>query len=217
MPNEYKTIYKGGNCEISEKKSRFIANTLPIQNEEEAIAFIELMKKKYWDAKHHCFAYVIGEHNEIQRCSDDGEPNGTAGRPILDVLVGEGIHNSIIVVTRYFGGTLLGTGGLVRAYSGAAKASLTESTIIIKKSGFILSVIIDYTGAGKIQYILGQRDLKILESAYTEQVNMKILVPQEEKESIISEITDGTNGRAVIEEVGSCFFAYINNEWKIFS
>ena len=122
---EYKIVYCGGEGEIVEKKSRFIATVKPVDSEEEASAFIAEMKKKYWDARHNCSAFVIGEHNEIQRSSDDGEPAGTAGHPMLDVLLGEGIHNTAVVVTRYFGGTLLGTGGLIRAYTNAAKEALS--------------------------------------------------------------------------------------------
>ena len=111
----YKIVHRGGQGEIVEKKSRFIATVCPVMSEEEAISFIEKTKKKYWDARHNCHAFVIGERNEISRCSDDGEPSGTAGKPMLDVLLGAGVHNVCVVVTRYFGGTLLGTGGLVRA------------------------------------------------------------------------------------------------------
>ena len=103
-----KILYKGGEGELIEKKSRFIATTRPVESEEEALAFIAEMKKKYWDATHNCSAFVIGDRQQIQRCSDDGEPQGTAGRPMLDVLLGEDIHNMAVVVTRYFGGTLLG-------------------------------------------------------------------------------------------------------------
>ena len=120
----YQTIYRGGEGEITEKKSRFIATVIPVNEEEKALEFIEAMKKKYWDATHNCSAYVIGERGETKRCSDDGEPSGTAGRPMLDVLEGEGLRNVAVVVTRYFGGTLLGTGGLVRAYSSAVRAGL---------------------------------------------------------------------------------------------
>ena len=102
-------------AEIIEKKSRFIANLKPVETEEEAITFIEQLKKKYWDTRHNCYAYVIGENNELQRFSD-GEPGGTAGKPMLEVLLGEEVHNVVVIVTRYFGGVLLGTGGLVRAY-----------------------------------------------------------------------------------------------------
>ena len=114
--NKYKVVYKGGEAEIVEKKSRFIATVQPVQSEEEAAAFIGVMKKKYWDASHNCSAFTVGKNHELTRCSDDGEPSQTAGRPMLDVLLREDIHNAAVVVTRYFGGTLLGTGGLVRAY-----------------------------------------------------------------------------------------------------
>ncbi len=128
------------------KKSRFIANVVPVSSEEEAEEFIESMKKKYWDARHNCYAYIIGERGEIKRFSDDGEPGGTAGKPILEVLAGEGITNAAIVVTRYFGGTLLGTGGLVRAYGAAAKEGLSASAVINKIPGMRLSITTDYTG-----------------------------------------------------------------------
>ena len=157
MLSQYKTVYKGGEGEIVEKKSRFIATVVPVHSEEEALKFVEAMKKKYWNATHNCYAYVIGENHELQRYSDDGEPGGTAGKPMLDVLIGEEIHNAAIVVTRYFGGTLLGTGGLVRAYSAAAKQGLASSVIITKNPGVKLRLATDYAGLGKIQYILGQR------------------------------------------------------------
>ena len=118
-----------------EKKSRFIATVRLVEKEEDALAFIEEMKKKYWDARHNCYAYSIGEHREFTRCSDDGEPSGTAGRPMLDVILGEDIYNVAVVVTRYFGGVLLGTGGLVRAYSGAVQAGLGASKVIEKHHG----------------------------------------------------------------------------------
>ena len=130
MEQGIKILYEGGIGELEEKKSRFIASTLPIASQEEALEFIEKKKKQYWDARHNCYAYVLGDHHEIQRFSDDGEPGGTAGKPMLDVLLGENIHNMVVVVTRYFGGTLLGTGGLVRAYSGAAKEGLANSVVI---------------------------------------------------------------------------------------
>lgn len=130
-----KTVYAGGEGEIVEKKSRFIATVRPVSSEEEAVAFINEMKKKYWDARHNCSAFVIGDRQEISRCSDDGEPAQTAGRPILDVLLKEEIHNVCVVVTRYFGGTLLGTGGLVRAYQKATQTGLENSVIIDKQIG----------------------------------------------------------------------------------
>ena len=196
MLSQYKTVYKGGEGEIVEKKSRFIATVVPVHSEEEALKFVEAMKKKYWNATHNCYAYVIGENHELQRYSDDGEPGGTAGKPMLDVLIGEEIHNAAIVVTRYFGGTLLGTGGLVRAYSAAAKQGLASSVIITKNPGVKLRLATDYAGLGKIQYILGQRGIKILDSIYTDKVEIAALVPLDVLEAVKAEIREGTTGQA---------------------
>ena len=212
MLSQYKTVYKGGEGEITEKKSRFIATLVPVHTEEEALKFIEAMKKKYWNATHNCFAYVIGEHDELQRCSDDGEPGGTAGKPMLDVLTGEEIHNAAIVVTRYFGGTLLGTGGLVRAYSSAAKQGLASSVIITKIPGVKLRLATDYAGLGKIQYIFGQRGIKILDSIYTDKVEIAALVPLDVLEAVKAEIREGTNGQAGMEEGEQCYFAEVSGE-----
>ena len=148
-----KTIYQGGSGEIVEKKSRFIATVEKIRTEEEALAFIAQQKKQYWDARHNCYAYVAGRNHGLQRCSDDGEPNGTAGRPMLEVLLRENIHDLVVVVTRYFGGILLGTGGLVRAYQKAVQEGLKNSIIIEKRPGKKLRIDTDYNGIGKIQYI----------------------------------------------------------------
>jgi len=149
MLESYKILWQGGTGELTEKKSRFIARTSPAESEEEAAAFIESVRRQYWDARHHCFAYVCGDRNQIQRYSDDGEPGQTAGRPILDVILGSGVHNICVVVTRYFGGTLLGTGGLVRAYSGAAKEGLKGSVIVEKCPGRLMKIAADYTDIGK--------------------------------------------------------------------
>lgn len=216
MLQEYKTVYEGREGEIIEKKSRFIATVKPVHSEDEALEFIETMRKKYWNATHNCFAYVIGERYEVQRCSDDGEPSGTAGKPMLDVLMGEELHDTAVVVTRYFGGTLLGTGGLVRAYQGATKAGLEESLIITKHAGLILKIGTDYTGLGKIQYILGQRKLSILDTLYTENVEIQVLVPTQEENAVVQEIIEATNGQAVIEKGDSCYFALLNKEVMTF-
>ena len=215
MLSEYKAVYQGGEGEIVEKKSRFIATVIPAGSEEEVLAFIESIRKKYWDARHHCFAYVIGERNELQRCSDDGEPSGTAGKPMLEVLLGEEIHNVAVVVTRYFGGTLLGTGGLVRAYSAATKQGLASSVIITKILGVKLCISTDYTGLGKIQYILGQRGLQILDSVYTDKVELEALIPEDELAAVKAEITEGTNGQAVMHEGVFCYFANIDGTVQV--
>ncbi|MEO2263635.1 YigZ family protein [Lachnospiraceae bacterium HCP28S3_F9] len=215
MLSEYKAVYQGGEGEIVEKKSRFIATVIPAGSEEEVLAFIESVRKKYWDARHHCFAYVIGERNELQRCSDDGEPSGTAGKPMLEVLLGEEIHNVAVVVTRYFGGTLLGTGGLVRAYSAATKQGLASSVIITKILGVKLCISTDYTGLGKIQYILGQRGLQILDSVYTDKVELEALIPEDELAAVKAEITEGTNGQAMMQEGEFCYFANIDGNVQV--
>ena len=205
---EYKIVYCGGEGEIVEKKSRFIATVKPVDSEEEASAFIAEMKKKYWDARHNCYVYSVGTNREFTRCSDDGEPAGTAGHPMLDVLLGEGIHNTAVVVTRYFGGTLLGTGGLVRAYSKSVQAGLAASTVLEKKKGFLLAMETDYSGIGKIQYLLGQRGLLITDSQYTDKVTVETLVPQEELVSVKEEITEGTNGKTVFAKEEPVAYAF---------
>lgn len=212
MLSEYRIAYKGGEGEIIEKKSRFVATVLPVDQEEEALEFIEKMKKKYWNATHNCYAYVIGERHEIQRYSDDGEPGGTAGRPMLDVLLGEDIHNVAVVVTRYFGGTLLGTGGLVRAYSSATKAGLASSLIITKIPGFKLWITTDYTGLGKIQYILGERKIPVLDTVYTDKVEMELILPAVQKEQVTDALTEGTNGKVQFGEEESCYYAEVDKE-----
>ena len=216
MTGEYKILYQGGTGEIVEKKSRFIATTKPVKSEEEALAFIEEMRKKYWDATHNCSAFVIGRDNKIQRCSDDGEPGQTAGKPMLDVLLGEGIHDACVVVTRYFGGTLLGTGGLVRAYSKAAQEGLLASRVVTKKPAKEIQITTDYNGVGKIQYIAGQMDIKALDSQYTEQVVFSFLVPLEMTESFISKVTEGTNGRSQIEEKSCVYYGISEKELILF-
>ena len=209
---QYKTGLEGGTGEIVEKKSRFIATVRPVKNEEEALAFLEEMRKKYWDARHNCYAYSIGKNREFTRCSDDGEPSGTAGRPMLDVILGEDIYNVAVVVTRYFGGVLLGTGGLVRAYSKAVQEGLAGSLVIEKKKGISLKVTTDYTGIGKIQYIAGERQIPILDSEYTDKVVLKLLVPDAETEAVQKAITEGTNGRAGMEKEKELYFAKVNGE-----
>ena len=209
---QYNTVLEGGTGEIVEKKSRFIATVRPVKNEEEALAFLEEMRKKYWDARHNCYAYSIGKNREFTRCSDDGEPSGTAGRPMLDVILGEDIYNVAVVVTRYFGGVLLGTGGLVRAYSKAVQEGLAGSLVIEKKKGISLKVTTDYTGIGKIQYIAGERQIPILDSEYTDKVVLKLLVPDAETEAVQKAITEGTNGRAGMEKEKELYFAKVNGE-----
>lgn len=212
MITEYKEAYEGGVGEIVEKKSRFIASTLPVTSEEQAITFIEQLKKKNWDATHNCFAYVIGANHEIQRFSDDGEPSGTAGKPILDVLLGEDIHNVVVVVTRYFGGTLLGTGGLVRAYSKSAKVGLESSKIISKKLGKKVLISMDYNNVGKLQYILAQMQIDTIDSIYKEDVELYVVVPMEQLDTLTKKVLEATSATARIEELETIYYAKLDGQ-----
>ena len=213
----YRVVYQGGEGEIVEKKSRFIATVKPVESEEEAVAFINEMKKKYWDARHNCSAFVIGEHQELTRCSDDGEPAQTAGRPMLDVLLKEGVTNVAVVVTRYFGGVLLGTGGLVRAYQKSVQEGLANAKIIEKRKGFLLYINTDYNGIGKLQYLFAQKEISILESEYGVDVKMTVLVPLERKEEIEKAVTEQTNGTAGLEWGDETIYAVIEKEVQLFS
>lgn len=216
MLETYKTVLEGGTGEIVEKKSRFIATVRPVESEKEAQAFLEETRKKYWDARHNCFACSVGTNREYTRCSDDGEPSGTAGRPMLDVILGEDVHNVAVVVTRYFGGILLGTGGLVRAYSRAVQEGLANSRMIEKRHGISLRVTTDYSGTGKIQYLAGERGMPVLDAQYTDQVVMKLLVPFEEAGRMKKAITEATSGRAGLEIEKELYFAVLDGEVYLF-
>lgn len=193
-------IKEGGQGEIVEKKSRFIATVLPIDTEEEALQYIEKIKKKYWDARHNCFAFVIGSNNEIQRCSDDGEPQGTAGKPILETLLNENLHNTLIVVTRYFGGTLLGTGGLVRAYGQSSKEGIRNSVIQKVCEGISFKLTVDYNSIGKIKYIMGLMGITDAQEEYGQNVVLSILMKKDEYNEFNTKVTDATGGKAVFED-----------------
>ncbi len=190
----------GGEGCYEEKKSRFLAAAYSIESEEEALAHIEAARKKYWDARHNCYAYVIGANNELMRFSDDGEPSGTAGKPILEVLTGRGIHNCLIVVTRYFGGTLLGTGGLVRAYQKASIDAVDNSTLARRTKGSRITVRTDYNSAGKLQYAAQKNGWLLEDIVYAADVSLIIAAPTQLCESVIKEATEITSGKADITE-----------------
>lgn len=213
----YQTVYQGAEAEIIEKKSRVIGHVFPVTSEEEALGIIEKTKKQYWDARHNCWAYVIGVEQVTERFTDDGEPGGTAGKPILEVIRGGKLHNILIIVTRYFGGTLLGTGGLVRAYTQSSQEALALSNIITVISGFKLQIITDYAGLGKIQYLLGQRGIAVYDSQYGENVCLTVIVAETEEKKLAAEITEATNGQAGIKREAECRFAKINGQMTVIS
>ncbi|MDE5698748.1 MAG: YigZ family protein [Lachnospiraceae bacterium] len=203
---DYVLLMKGAEAELVEKKSRFIATVRPVASEEEAAAFIEEMKKKYYDARHNCSAYVIGSRAQFTRSSDDGEPGGTAGRPMLEVLLGSGIRNIAAVVTRYFGGTLLGTGGLVRAYSGVLKEALAKCETARQHFGVRFRIKADYNAVGKIQHILAGKNVNVEDSIYAADVEMTVIAPIEEYDRLCKEIVEATSARAEIAEMERLYY-----------
>ncbi|MBE5967458.1 MAG: YigZ family protein [Lachnospiraceae bacterium] len=216
MVEAYKTILEGGSGEIVMKKSRFIATVHPVETEEAALEFIDAMKKKYWDATHNCSAYIIGTKNSIMHCSDDGEPSKTAGRPMLDILINHELTNLVVVVTRYFGGTLLGTGGLVKAYQSAAIEGLSQSKVITKQLGSRIQIVTDYNYIGKIQYYLAQANIPTLSSEYLDVVKLNVLVPPSLSKKLSQKIAELTNGSAALEDNGSVYYALLGDEVRLF-
>ncbi len=187
MKDAYKIITKNGTGEIVEKKSRFIGQAIAVTTAQEADEKIAEISKKYWDARHNCYAYIIGENSEFSKCSDNGEPSGTAGKPILEVIKGAGITNTLIVVTRYFGGVLLGTGGLVRAYTQAAQAALSDAETGDMVYATKLTVKVGYNMINNVQYYLAQNEINIADSRYEADVEFDICV----READVQKITDG--------------------------
>lgn len=201
---EMKILLQGGSGEIVEKKSRFIATVAKCETEDEANRFIAETKKKYWDARHNCVAFVIGSGAELTRCSDDGEPSGTAGRPMLEVLLGAQLRNVVVVVTRYFGGTLLGTGGLVRAYTQAVKEGIANSRIGYMRQGNRWEIETDYNDVGKILYILGQHGVEPVDSSYAQNVVLTVQLAVEQAQDLTKELVNATNGKVHIEKKEEC-------------
>lgn len=210
-------VYEGGVGEVEEKKSRFIASVQSVHSEEEALAFLAAKKKEYYDARHNCHAFVIGEGNQIQRCSDDGEPSGTAGRPMLEILLHEQLQDTIVVVTRYFGGTLLGTGGLVRAYQAAVQAGLAASRIAERRFGRELTVEAAYPDLDRLQRYATRQQLPVCDSVYAENVTLRLMVPEESCQTVLAELTDLTEGRARLSCKESEAYAEIDGKIIRFS
>ena len=207
------TIYRAERGEYTEKKSRFIADLFYVESEEQAEAALSRVRKEFYDARHHCSAFIIrkmqpkeelrdagsgknGAPQLIMRSSDDGEPQGTAGHPMLDVLSGAELVNVLAVVTRYFGGTLLGTGGLVRSYTKALQDALEKSILIERRNGIPLTVSADYTALGKLEYFFAKEELPALAKEYGGNVTETILVPAAELARVRKEITSLTGGKA---------------------
>ena len=200
MEKNVKICYSGGSGRIEEKKSVFIADVLPIHDEADATAFMDSIKKKYWDASHHCYAYILKGIPEIKKFSDAGEPSGTAGKPILDVIEGNHLEDVMIIVTRYFGGTLLGTGGLVRAYQGAAKEGINNSIILDKHDGELLTYVFDYDFYGKIQKFAEKEDINILNPEFTDKIKIQLAVDKSFSKNIIDKVEEMSAAKASLVE-----------------
>ncbi len=211
------TVYRGGTGEITVKKSRFIANVAAVETKEEAEEFIASLKKKYWDAKHNCSAYRISGPTITVHSSDDGEPSGTAGKPMAEVLEKEHILNACVVVTRYFGGVLLGTGGLIRAYTDALKEGLKDCILMTKKDGISAEFIAEYDEVGRLQYFYAQNDIRMVKCDYNEKVDFSLLIPVERFKDAEEEINRLTGGKRSLSNVEEVSYADADGElliWK---
>jgi len=199
MLTSYKTVEKDGTAEIVIKGSRFICTMKRVYSEDEAKAFIQAMKKEQWKATHNCSAYLVGDQNEIQRAHDDGEPSGTAGVPILEVLKKNDLHYVAAVVTRYFGGTKLGAGGLIRAYSKSVSNALHELGIVERSLQTKVGSIVSYAASGKLENHLMQSKYILIDTQYTDQVCFFCGIPVEEIDAFQEKITDFMNGHVTFE------------------
>lgn len=206
MLERYRTVREPGSKEIVIKKSRFIGHIIPAQTKSEAIAFIEQVKKEHWNAAHNCFAYMIGERDEIQKQSDDGEPSGTAGKPILEVIRSQGLKNVAIVVTRYFGGIMLGAGGLIRAYTDGAVAAIEAGGAITLVLHRQIYVEVDYTWLGKIENELRTRGVRTGQSSFADKVTLLCLPEDQEADIFTAWMIDLTQGQSVITEGERIYF-----------
>ena len=202
---EYRTIAKQAQDEFVEKRSRFIGYAKPVQTEAEATAFIAEIKSRHWDATHNVYAYVLRE-GQLQRYSDDGEPQGPAGIPVLDVLQKSHVTDTVLVVTRYFGGILLGGGGLVRAYSHGASIALQAAGVITMRECSLLRLTCDYSQYGRVGSLIPECGGVVDDTQFTEAVTLSFHMAPEQKGAFARQLADATNGQVTFEEEGMEFF-----------
>ncbi len=214
MIHEYKTILNSAATEFEEKKSRFITNVKPVSTEEEAVEFINELKARYWNATHNVYAYSINNESLTQRYSDDGEPSGTAGMPALEVIRRMGVQNAVVVVTRYFGGTLLGAAGLIRAYSKGAAMGLEAAEVVTRKLCSNINIMIEYTLFGKLQNMLISNNNIIKDIQYGQDVELCVLIEAGNEAALIKEIVENSNGRA-IADIGEKEYITLGREGKL--
>lgn len=200
--SQYNTITTEAEGEIVEKKSRFICNLYHVESEEEIAIIVEALRKKHYQSRHVCHAAILGDDGSLLKYSDDGEPSGTAGRPMLDILKGKGLTYTLACVTRYFGGVLLGTGGLVRAYSDSLQAGLENATIVTKRLCRSLAFTVDYQTIGKLKYTLGDYEAKIVNEEYSSAVDIIVALPEANCERYKNYLVELTGGKIIIEDKG---------------
>ncbi len=208
MRKDYFTVKAYGESEYVIQKSRFLTFVRRTETEEEALAFIQEIKKLHHAATHNCSAYMIGEHDEIQKANDDGEPSGTAGVPMLEVLKKQGLKDTTVVVTRYFGGIKLGGGGLIRAYGRATTEGITATGVVERKLHHLMKVTVDYTWLGKVENEVRQSAYPLKEITYAEGVDLFLYVPMAEKATFTEWVTEMTNGQAVIASTDTEFLEF---------
>lgn len=209
MRKNYFTVKGYGESEIILSKSRFITYVERAENEQEALAFIDKIKKLHPSATHNCSCYMIGEHDTIQKANDDGEPSGTAGVPMLEVLKKQGLKDTVVVVTRYFGGIKLGGGGLIRAYGKATTEGLAAAQVVERKMHYVMKIAIDYNWLGKVENEVRDSHYTLRDISYTEGVELFVFVLKEEEQPFIDWLTELTNGQAAISHVDEQFIEFI--------
>ena len=202
---EYKTVDGYAKAEWEIHKSRFIAYVNHVENEAQAQEFINEIKKKHFDATHNCYAYIIGEHSDTQKSNDDGEPSGTAGVPILEVLKKNELSDVVIVVTRYFGGIKLGAGGLIRAYGKSATLGIDASTVVKKSIFNCYNLSLDYNLLGTLKNYLHQNEIRIKDKNYTDKVDISILLPQNDSDNTLNDITNLSAARCKITKLDTIY------------
>ncbi|MEK5079347.1 YigZ family protein [Solibacillus sp. FSL W7-1436] len=209
MRNNYFTVKGYGESEIIISKSRFLTYVERVETEEEAILFIDKIKKMHASATHNCSCYMIGEHDQIQKANDDGEPSGTAGVPMLEVLKKQGLKDTVVVVTRYFGGIKLGGGGLIRAYSKATTEGIAAAQVVERKLHYLMKIGIDYVWLGKVENEIRGSHYPLYDIQYAENVEIYVHVLKEEEQTFIDWITELTNGQAVVTQEDALFIEFL--------
>jgi uncharacterized YigZ family protein len=203
--SSYLTVAGDGDAEIEDRRSRFCCRLRRVEDEPQARQVIDQARRQHWQARHHCTAFVLGSAGDSQRCNDDGEPPGTAGAPMLEVLRGREVSDVVAVVSRYFGGTLLGTGGLVRAYSDAVRAALDRAGVVRRQAVSVLDVTVDHAGAGRIEHELRSRGVTVRDVAYAERATLRLAVPPDDVYGLRALLARVGGGETGLREVGTAW------------